>query len=93
MSFVIKEKEDRIFRIALHERFKTKDQLYLKEVHEVLVRHARLGPMDIDVNSRILLKNLLLQMMLLSVMFNVGFSISQYQRLRTICLPYTEFPT
>ena len=92
MSFVNQEKKDRIFRIALHERFKTKE-LYLKEVHEVLVRHARLGPMDIDVNSRILLKNLLLQMMLLSVMFNVGFSISQYQRLRTICLPYTEFPT
>ena len=31
-------------------------------------------------------------MMQLSVMFNVGLSISQYQRLRTICLPYTEIP-
>ena len=31
-------------------------------------------------------------MMQLSVMFNVGLSISQYQRLHTICLPYTEFP-
>ena len=48
MSFINKEKEDRIFRITLHERFKSKDQLNLKEIHEVLVRYARLGPMDID---------------------------------------------
>ena len=48
MSFINKEKEARIFRITLHERFKSKEQLYLKEVHEVLVRYARLGPMDID---------------------------------------------
>ena len=29
----------------------------------------------------------------LSVMFNVGLSISQYQRLHTICSPYTKFAT